>query len=166
MKCFILLLIIVCSVHAQTAPKTVTHKAAKPVTTSTPTPTPTPMATPAMSPEFKSAAIDAVSCLSALQTGILDRGSAYSQQKMRCDELVNKCQLLVSNEPEKKVYGPLGLLAIQLDLCRTYAESGTSEKFKGCLDQARKTNDQLVEAIRPRPTPSAQSAAADVPEKK
>jgi hypothetical protein len=152
MKMLVLCLCIAISVHAVAQTSTAgTSKANKSTHGKNPSPTPTPDIEPTMSVAFKSASIDALSCMDSLLNAVLERGPAYSQQAMHCAELVSKCELLVSNKPERDVYGPLGTLKLQLELCRTYATgTASADQFGECLKSASTLRSKVSDAINPK----------------
>jgi hypothetical protein len=132
----------------KTAPANVEAAAAMPV----PAPVQAQVIEHKISAAFRTASVEALSCLESLSGGILEKGPGYGIQKFHCAELVNRCHLILdsSNKTEKSVYGPMGLLELKLDLCRGYAESGTSEQFGGCVAEARDIEGKLAQAITQR----------------
>ena len=103
----------------------------------------------AMSAAFRTAAIEAASCLDSLSDGMMDKGPGYGIQRFHCSELINRCGYMAANKSEKEVAGPLGLLRVKLDLCRLYADNGTSAQFSGCLKDAQAIGEKISTAINP-----------------
>jgi hypothetical protein len=112
-------------------------------------------------PDFRVAAVDALACLDSLKENILAAPSTYNPQKARCDELVSKVELLhPRTDEERAVYGPLGTMQLQLNLCRTYARSKKTSEFSKCLAEAGQSRTETADALDGRPKATAKDVGS------
>jgi hypothetical protein len=102
-----------------------------------------------VSAALRAAAIDALSCLNALSEGILEISKrAFADQKMRCAELVSKADLTAQTKREHKIAAPIGTMLLQVEACRSTAESGAAKEVSECLEAIKKSRTDAEDELR------------------
>jgi hypothetical protein len=79
--------------------------------------------------------------------------------------MVSKVETLAAEDYQRKAYGALDTLAIQIDECRSFAEVHNTEGFQKCLREARETQSEAEETINPK-TQRSLRPGADTKHKK
>lgn len=113
----------------------------------------------AISPEFRAAAVDGLSCLDALEDTVTQGASAYAAQKTKCEESLSKAHLLASTKADSKLYGAMALLRMKIHTCRVSWTLNNFEEARKCLADARASRADAEAKVKGKPQPDKTAAA-------
>jgi hypothetical protein len=101
-----------------------------------------------ISPAFKSAAVDALSCVRALDDVATKSASLFAAQNTRCEELISKLDLLSTTKAEGKVHGSLAMARVQLKMGRNWWDLNRFDDAKKCFAEARARESDAEDQIK------------------